>query len=66
MYINLFWDQLESPVLDTTLLKPTGRVVGIIKRNWRPFCGMLNQSQIKEVKKRVHYFSFKCSACFDQ
>lgn len=29
--------------------KPTGRVVGIIKRNWRPFCGMLFLSQIKEV-----------------
>lgn len=29
--------------------KPTGKVVGIIKRNWRPFCGMLNVSQIKEV-----------------
>lgn len=28
--------------------KPTGKVVGIIKRNWRPFCGMLNVSQIKE------------------
>jgi len=29
--------------------KPTGKVVGIIKRNWRPFCGMLMVSQIKEV-----------------
>lgn len=29
--------------------KPTGKVVGIIKRNWRPFCGMLNVSHIKEV-----------------
>lgn len=29
--------------------RPTGKVVGIIKRNWRPFCGMLNASQIKEV-----------------
>lgn len=30
--------------------KPTGRVVGIIKRNWRAFCGMLFLSQIKEVR----------------
>ncbi|KAM9454993.1 exosome complex exonuclease RRP44 [Clarias gariepinus] len=45
--------KLESPVLDTTLLKPTGRVVGIIKRNWRPFCGMLNQSQIKEATRHL-------------
>lgn len=33
----------------TAAHKPTGKVVGIIKRNWRPFCGMLNVSQIKEV-----------------
>lgn len=33
----------------TAAQKPTGKVVGIIKRNWRPFCGMLNVSQIKEV-----------------
>uniref|UniRef100_A0AAR2JIR8 Exosome complex exonuclease RRP44 n=1 Tax=Pygocentrus nattereri TaxID=42514 RepID=A0AAR2JIR8_PYGNA len=33
--------------------KPTGRVVGIIKRNWRPFCGMLNQSQIKEATRHL-------------
>ncbi|XP_027035128.1 exosome complex exonuclease RRP44 [Tachysurus fulvidraco] len=45
--------KLESPVLDTTLLKPTGRVVGIIKRNWRPFCGMLNPSQIKEATRHL-------------
>ncbi|KAM6140224.1 exosome complex exonuclease RRP44 isoform 2-T2 [Pterocles gutturalis] len=30
------------------MLRPTGKVVGIIKRNWRPFCGMLSKSQIKE------------------
>ncbi|XP_033956817.1 exosome complex exonuclease RRP44 [Pseudochaenichthys georgianus] len=35
--------------------KPTGRVVGIIKRNWRPFCGMLNASIIKESTR--HLFS---------
>ncbi|XP_067116337.1 exosome complex exonuclease RRP44 [Osmerus mordax] len=33
--------------------KPTGRVVGIIKRNWRPFCGMLNMSQIKESTRHL-------------
>uniref|UniRef100_A0AAR2LHI6 Exosome complex exonuclease RRP44 n=1 Tax=Pygocentrus nattereri TaxID=42514 RepID=A0AAR2LHI6_PYGNA len=45
--------KLESPVLDPSRLKPTGRVVGIIKRNWRPFCGMLNQSQIKEATRHL-------------
>uniref|UniRef100_A0A4W4EGZ9 Exosome complex exonuclease RRP44 n=1 Tax=Electrophorus electricus TaxID=8005 RepID=A0A4W4EGZ9_ELEEL len=37
----------------TSMLKPTGRVVGIIKRNWRPFCGMLTQSQIKEATRHL-------------
>ncbi|KAF6736981.1 Exosome complex exonuclease RRP44 [Oryzias melastigma] len=33
--------------------KPTGKVVGVIKRNWRPFCGMLNLSQIKESTRHL-------------
>uniref|UniRef100_I3IVR5 Protein DIS3 homolog n=1 Tax=Oreochromis niloticus TaxID=8128 RepID=I3IVR5_ORENI len=33
--------------------KPTGKVVGVIKRNWRPFCGMLNVSQIKESTRHL-------------
>ncbi|MGH0171964.1 UNVERIFIED_CONTAM: hypothetical protein FKN15_067848 [Acipenser sinensis] len=36
-------------VVHESMLKPTGKVVGIIKRNWRPYCGMLSKSQIKEV-----------------
>ncbi|XP_060089521.1 exosome complex exonuclease RRP44 [Heteronotia binoei] len=35
------------------MLRPTGRVVGIIKRNWRPFCGMLSKSQIKEARRHL-------------
>uniref|UniRef100_A0ACB8FIZ4 Exosome catalytic subunit dis3 n=1 Tax=Sphaerodactylus townsendi TaxID=933632 RepID=A0ACB8FIZ4_9SAUR len=35
------------------MLRPTGRVVGIIKRNWRPFCGMLCKSQIKESRRHL-------------
>jgi exosome complex exonuclease DIS3/RRP44 len=27
---------------------PCGRVVGIIKRNWRPFCGSIDRSSIEE------------------
>lgn len=38
---------------DSSVRKPTGRVVGIIKRNWRPFCGMLSQSQIKEATRHL-------------
>lgn len=27
--------------VDKSLLRPTGRIVGIIKRNWRPYCGTI-------------------------
>ncbi|XP_061767684.1 exosome complex exonuclease RRP44 isoform X4 [Nerophis ophidion] len=33
--------------------KLTGKIVGIIKRSWRPFCGMLNVSQIKESTRHI-------------
>ncbi|KAM3935612.1 exosome complex exonuclease RRP44 [Leptodactylus fuscus] len=33
--------------------KPSGKVVGIIKRNWRPYCGMLAKSQIKESTRHL-------------
>ncbi|KAJ7414076.1 Exosome complex exonuclease RRP44 [Pitangus sulphuratus] len=35
------------------MLRPTGKVVGIIKRNWRPYCGMLSKSQIKEARRHL-------------
>lgn len=31
---------VQKPV-DKSLIQPTGRVVGIIKRSWRPYCGTL-------------------------
>ncbi|RXM98207.1 Exosome complex exonuclease RRP44 [Acipenser ruthenus] len=40
-------------VVHESMLKPTGKVVGIIKRNWRPYCGMLSKSQIKEARKHL-------------
>ncbi|KAG9492100.1 hypothetical protein GDO78_000557, partial [Eleutherodactylus coqui] len=33
--------------------KPSGKVVGIIKRSWRPYCGMLCKSQIKESTRHL-------------
>ncbi|XP_048388312.1 exosome complex exonuclease RRP44 [Stegostoma tigrinum] len=36
-----------------TFSKPTGKVVGIIKRNWRPYCGMISKSQIKESTRHL-------------
>ena len=32
---------VQTKPVDKSLLQPTGRVVGIIKRNWRPYCGTL-------------------------
>ncbi|XP_019715873.1 exosome complex exonuclease RRP44-like [Hippocampus comes] len=40
--------------------KPTGKIVGIIKRNWRPFCGMLNISQIKESTRHLFTPADRC------
>ncbi|XP_077153363.1 exosome complex exonuclease RRP44 [Ranitomeya variabilis] len=34
-------------------VKPSGRVVGIIKRNWRPYCGMLAKSHIKQSTRHL-------------
>lgn len=33
--------QLLATPIDASLIQPTGRIVGIIKRNWRPYCGTL-------------------------
>ena len=45
------YDYLRS-VSDTTSadskLVPTGRVIGIIKRNWRQYCGILQPSALKD------------------
>ena len=34
-------EAVAPEVLDKALLQPTGRVVGVIKRNWRPYCGTI-------------------------
>lgn len=34
---------------ETVEKKPCGKVIGIIKRNWRQFCGMLQKSLIETV-----------------
>lgn len=65
--------QLKATGADATC-KPTGKVVGIIKRNWRPFCGMLNVSHIKEVSLELDVESLRlvsvipasCCFCFSQ
>ncbi|KAL2912650.1 exosome catalytic subunit dis3 [Polyrhizophydium stewartii] len=36
---------LQEPATEQEL-KPTARIVGIIKRNWRPFCGTIDASSV--------------------
>ena len=33
--------KVAHKAVDPSLLEPTGKVVGIIRRNWRPYCGTL-------------------------
>lgn len=37
-------DQLFKQSTEKTKQRPTGQVVGIIRRNWRQYCGILQQS----------------------
>jgi len=34
---------------------PTGHIVGIIRRKWRQYCGILQQNQIKGVSSTSSY-----------
>ena len=34
-------DTVAKAIVDKSLVQPTGKVVGVIKRNWRPYCGTL-------------------------
>ncbi|KAL2087626.1 hypothetical protein ACEWY4_016454 [Coilia grayii] len=45
--------KLQMKQVAQQALKPTGRVVGIIKRNWRPYCGMLSVSLIKQATRHL-------------
>lgn len=38
------------------LKQPTGKVVGIIKRNWRQYCGIIQKSLIKGVRTFCSFF----------
>ncbi|XP_048197208.1 exosome complex exonuclease RRP44 [Perognathus longimembris pacificus] len=46
-------EHMLKTAVNEKMLKPTGRVVGIIKRNWRPYCGMLSRSDIKESRRHL-------------
>lgn len=46
-------ERMLKTTINEKMLRPTGRVVGIIKRNWRPYCGMLSKSAIKESRRHL-------------
>ena len=47
LLIFLQEDEKNKPPADKKAeVLPTGRVVGIIKRNWRPYCGTLQPSSV--------------------
>ncbi|XP_037568995.1 exosome complex exonuclease RRP44-like [Dermacentor silvarum] len=50
-------DEEESVKLSPTPAKskrvPTGRIVGILRRKWRPYCGILAPSTIKEATRHL-------------
>ncbi|XP_062904510.1 exosome complex exonuclease RRP44 [Mobula hypostoma] len=46
-------EHLLNKVTTKNVSKPTGKVVGIIKRNWRPYCGMISKSEIKESTRHL-------------
>lgn len=50
-------DEEEEVKLNPTPAKskrvPTGRIVGILRRKWRPYCGILAPSSIKEATRHL-------------
>jgi len=46
--------QIKRNKVPKDLRQPTGQVVGIIKRNWRQYCGILQKSAIKEVHAHLN------------
>ena len=46
-------DEELPQIRDKTKLQPTGRVVGIIRRKWRQYCGMLVPSALKGATRHI-------------
>ncbi|KAG0422372.1 hypothetical protein HPB47_001796, partial [Ixodes persulcatus] len=44
---------------------PTGRIVGILRRKWRPYCGILQPSNIKEEEKNREDLRHLCICSVD-
>ncbi|XP_067651291.1 exosome complex exonuclease RRP44-like [Haliotis asinina] len=46
-------EKQEKNKVPKDLRQPTGRIVGIIQRKWRQYCGMLRPSQLKESRRHL-------------
>ena len=50
-YCNLLQEKLLKPrSVPKSLRVRSGRIVGIVKRNWRQYCGILQKSVLKTVR----------------
>ncbi|XP_071174781.1 exosome complex exonuclease RRP44-like isoform X2 [Mytilus edulis] len=45
--------QMRKNKVPKELRQPTGKIVGIIKRNWRQYCGILQPSALKESTRHI-------------
>ncbi|KAL5022343.1 hypothetical protein ScPMuIL_001498 [Solemya velum] len=46
-------NQTSKNNIPVELRQPTGKIVGIIKRNWRQYCGILQRSALKESTRHL-------------
>ncbi|WKY03461.1 hypothetical protein Q1695_004873 [Nippostrongylus brasiliensis] len=46
-------DEVPKPKRTKLAPIPTAKVVGIMKRNWRPYCGILMRSQLKGARRHL-------------
>lgn len=53
---KLLIKQISSKTVEKT---PTGKIVGIIRRKWRQYCGILQPSAIKGVRICIIYCDIK-------
>lgn len=67
LFVLILQEKLVKNRVPEELRQPTGRVIGIIKRKWRQYCGILQPSILKEVswpQHRILLLHLSFSFCF--
>ena len=67
LFVLILQEKLVKNRVPEELRQPTGRVIGIIKRKWRQYCGILQPSILKEVswpQHRILLLHLAFSFCF--